>query len=772
MRPAVRLPRMLLRRVETSSPPKSFHPTAILFKANMDDSLSSDEFDELADLGHPLTNYRPPNLVDGDTNNHNNNNNNHSNSYNNNDNSNNEDNRPSKRAKLSSTSALLNRPISPPPLRRRPTTATPKSTPPNPPPPPTSPQSKPTRTTTKRTTKRTLLIPSPFNQTHIPTLPASKNHNTIKLPHLLRPSTLTKLYSFNFMHDLDFLLPHLPASSTPSIYIIHGDWRKDSPSRIHLESQKQKYQTQGYDITLIPAFLKSPTGTHHTKMMITFHDDDTAQVIIHTANMIVKDWESMTQAVWKSPLLHLLPKDKDGRGGEGERKEGTGWNFKKSLLAYLAGYEHRLVKLVEELKGYDFGNVRAVFVGSWPGEHGVNGDEAGLVGWSKAKRVLMRVGRGGGWGVSKVGGCVEKVGGSGEFVMQCSSVATLGAQYMNTTLLPAFTTSRPTGIPNAFTALKSPSSTSLSKSTSSSSSSTSSGLNLAKVNMNSTNISLVFPTAENVRTSITGWIGGSSIFLKSRTEAHKTQLEYLKPMMAVWGRPRVGILDDEVLVEAERGKVLPHIKTYNYFSPPKRVVPNGTSSLSYTDKKTNTTNDDNDGDDANVVKKEEDEDGEEFEREVVAMDWAMITSANLSKQAWGTPVKDKVGTIKVDSYEVGVLVHPGLWKDLLNDAGGSVTMEAVGGRNWVKGDGERMPDDEMDDDSTTTTTTTDSDEEEEGGVRREGDDGEEKGWDDVRVALRLAYDYPLKRYGENDEAWCQDQNYEGQDWTGAIYSDS
>ncbi|KAK6531848.1 hypothetical protein TWF694_003013 [Orbilia ellipsospora] len=683
MRPG-RLPRLLLRRVETSSPPKSFRPTAILNKSNMDNSLSSEELT----LDHPLANYSPPNLLD----------------ENDNDND-----RPSKRAKLSSTSSL-NRSISPPPLRRLK---------------PTPPISNPDIASTSShstITKRTLLIPSPFHQIHIPSLPASKNRNTIKLPHILRASTLTKLYSFNFMHDLSFLLPYVPASTT-AITIIHGDWRKDSPSRLHLESQKAQYEAEGYDITLIPAFLKSPLGTHHTKMMILFHDDDTAQVVIHTANMIVKDWESMTQAVWKSPVLPLLSTDKE------ERKTGTGWNFKRSLLAYLGGYENRLLGLISELKKYDFGSVRAIFVGSWPGEHGVNGDEAGLVGWSKVKRALMRVGRGGGWGVSKVGGRVERVEGSGEFVMQCSSVATLGAQYMNTTLLPTFAASRPEGAVNAFTALKS-----------ASPKSTSSSLGLGRVNMDGTNFSLVFPTAENVRTSITGWIGGSSIFLKSKSEAHRAQLDFLKPMMAVWGRPRVGILDDEVLVEAERGKVLPHIKTYNYFSPKKQVP------------STNISKGNNE-----IGVKVDESDEKEVEKEIVPMDWAMITSANLSKQAWGTPVKDKAGTIKVDSYEVGVLVHPALWKDLLNDKGGRVTMEAVGGRDWIRGDGERM-DDEMDE-------STDSDEEI---VKR---DYAEEGWDNVRVALRLAYDYPLKRYGEGDEPWCQDRNYTEPDWTGVIYSD-
>ena len=34
-------------------------------------------------------------------------------------------------------------------------------------------------------------------------------------------------------------------------------------------------------------------GTHHSKMMVLFRRDETVQVIIHTANMIPRDWRNV-----------------------------------------------------------------------------------------------------------------------------------------------------------------------------------------------------------------------------------------------------------------------------------------------------------------------------------------------------------------------------------------------------------------------------------------------------------------------------------------------
>lgn len=44
------------------------------------------------------------------------------------------------------------------------------------------------------------------------------------------------------------------------------------------------------------------------------------------------------------------------------------------------------------------------------------------------------------------------------------------------------------------------------------------------------------------------------------------------------------------------------------------------------------------------------------------IDWALVTSANLSKQAWGDAAKP-TGQFRIASWEIGVLVWPSLFKD-------------------------------------------------------------------------------------------------------------
>lgn len=44
------------------------------------------------------------------------------------------------------------------------------------------------------------------------------------------------------------------------------------------------------------------------------------------------------------------------------------------------------------------------------------------------------------------------------------------------------------------------------------------------------------------------------------------------------------------------------------------------------------------------------------------MDWALLTSANLSKQAWGDAARS-TGQVRIASWEIGVLVWPALFKD-------------------------------------------------------------------------------------------------------------
>lgn len=109
--------------------------------------------------------------------------------------------------------------------------------------------------------------------------------------------------------------------------------------------------------------------------------------------------------------------------------------------------------------------------------------------------------------------------------------------------------------------------------------------------------------------------------MKLQSAAQQKQLQYLKPYLCHWA----GDQDDDITLgvgkstrpekrEAGRRRAAPHIKTYIQFS----------------DKTT-----------------------------MDRIDWAMITSANLSTQAWGaSPNKD--GEVRICSWEIGVIVWPQL----------------------------------------------------------------------------------------------------------------
>lgn len=88
-------------------------------------------------------------------------------------------------------------------------------------------------------------------------------------------------------------------------------------------------------------------------MMILFRNDDLAQIVIHTANMVAEEWENLTQGVWRSPLLRLLP---SGASRAAQRTQaaqggavGSGAKFKLDLLAYLRAYPKTCAPLISHL---------------------------------------------------------------------------------------------------------------------------------------------------------------------------------------------------------------------------------------------------------------------------------------------------------------------------------------------------------------------------------------------------------------------------------------
>ena len=125
------------------------------------------------------------------------------------------------------------------------------------------------------------------------------------------------------------------------------------------------------------------------QMLILFRHDDTAQVIIHTANMIPFDWTNMTQALWRSPLLPLRKPS-----GPQSVRIGSGSKFKIDLLDYLKAYDGKRTMckpLLEQLSKHDFSEIRAALVASVPSKQSMETGSATSWGWPGLRNALNAV---------------------------------------------------------------------------------------------------------------------------------------------------------------------------------------------------------------------------------------------------------------------------------------------------------------------------------------------------------------------------------------------
>ncbi|EGR51638.1 uncharacterized protein TRIREDRAFT_74635 [Trichoderma reesei QM6a] len=408
---------------------------------------------------------------------------------------------------------------------------------------------------------------SPWQLTRIRDLPEELNRDTVRLRDILDDPLITECWQFNFLHDIPFVLSAFDdmVRNRVQLHVVHGFWKKDDESRIVLSDQAAQF----HNVHLHCAPMPEMFGTHHSKMMVIFRSDDTAQVVIHTANMIPKDWTNMTNAVWRSPRLPRLG-EQDTLFQQGQQLPvGSGTRFKVDLLEYLRQYElyrPTCKQLVDRLVNFDFSSIRAAFIASVPGRHSFRDASRPAWGWAAVQRCLR---------------CVPVERGQSQIVVQISSIATLGAKddWLQRTLFDSLATSLTpnTGRPG---------------------------------------FKVVFPTVDEIRNSIDGYASGRSIHTKIQSPQQIRQLGYLRPILHHWANDSAGgaKLPGEPSISGDSGRdrAAPHIKTYIRFN------------------------------ESNTI------------------DWAMLTSANMSKQAWGEALSSTTGNIRIASWEVGVLVWPGL----------------------------------------------------------------------------------------------------------------
>ncbi|EUC48660.1 hypothetical protein COCMIDRAFT_86721 [Bipolaris oryzae ATCC 44560] len=509
----------------------------------------------------------------------------------------------------------------------------------------------------------THFISSPVQLTRIEKLPSEKNVDTVGLADLLGDPMIKECWNFNYLFDLDFVMQHFDRDvrNMVKVKIVHGFWKGDDKNWIALLETAKRYP----NIELKAAYVPDAFGTHHSKMLILFRHDDTAQVVIHTANMIYRDWANMTQAVWASPLLPFLQHIPSEQSKSTKiHSIGSGERFKIDLLRYLYVYGMQLRALTLQLRSYDFSGIRAAFLGSTPSTQrpSVTSSSNTAFGWLGLDQIL-----------SSIPVKASEASSRPHIVTQISSVATLGAA---PTWLSHFQSilSRCSRIEDS------------EKEEASSSSFTKASKILATQDSNAAEapepkFSIVFPTPAEIRMSLDGYASGGSIHWKFQSNQQQKQLEYMHPLLCHWtpmSRPYPS------QQEAHRGTAAPHIKTYIRFSDETHKT----------------------------------------------IDWALLTSANLSKQAWGEVV-NKHEAIRIQSYETGVVV----WPALFAESGHSSTMVPVFG-----------------------TDTPEA-----------GKYGEEnKG---TVVGFRMPYNLPLVPYSANERPWCATLPYEepdryGYSWPG------
>jgi tyrosyl-DNA phosphodiesterase-1 len=374
-------------------------------------------------------------------------------------------------------------------------------------------------------------------------------------------------------------------------------------------------------------------GTHHSKMMILLRHDETAQIVIHTANMIVRDWANMTQAAWLSPRLPLMKPSQQSSSQE-EAKIGSGAKFKVDFLNYLRAYDTRRATckpIIDELTKYDFSAIRGSLIASVPGRHKLNDPSPTRWGWAAMEQALKAV------PVSQA---------KSDIAIQISSIATLGPtdSWLKNTFFRALSGG------------------------------------LGTFPRNPSDFKVVFPTPDEIRKSLDGYASGGSIHTKISSPQQIKQLAYLKPMFCHWANDSANgaELDSNTPVkEAGRKRAAPHIKTYIRYG--------GKSDQS--------------------------------------IDWALVTSANLSKQAWGEAASN-TEEVRIASYEIGVLVWPGLYAE-------DAVMKA--------------------------TFLTDS----------LADEQVEEG--KAAVALRMPYSLPLQAYGRGEVPWVATASHTEPDWMGQVW---
>uniref|UniRef100_UPI00398F3E44 tyrosyl-DNA phosphodiesterase 1 isoform X2 n=1 Tax=Pristiophorus japonicus TaxID=55135 RepID=UPI00398F3E44 len=402
-----------------------------------------------------------------------------------------------------------------------------------------------------------------FYLTKVSGISAKDNRGALHIKDILSPlfGTIKASAQFNYCIDIPWLMKQYPDEfRMKPLLIVHGEHRL-SKAELHEDAHPypnvrlcQVAPTRFSGVVtgvmethriLLTAKLEIAYGTHHTKMMLLLYDEG-FRVVIHTSNLIHDDWHQKTQGIWLSPLYPRLPEGSSETAGESVT------NFKRDLIDYLTSYRSAgLSEWIAHIKQHDLSETRVYLIGSTPGRH--QGNEKQKWGHLKLRKILSD--------------CASPVANqeSWPLIGQFSSIGSLGADKTKW-LCSEFKES--------LTAL---------------------GQGQRFLSRQQVPLRLVYPTVDNVRTSLEGYPAGGSLPYAIVTAQKQPWL----PSFFRWSAEVTG-----------RSRAMPHIKTYMRASP-----------------------------------------------DFAELAWFVVTSANLSKAAWGTLEKNGI-QLMIRSYELGVLYLP------------------------------------------------------------------------------------------------------------------
>jgi tyrosyl-DNA phosphodiesterase 1 len=461
--------------------------------------------------------------------------------------------------------------------------------------------------------------------------------------------------------------------------------------------------------------------------MVILRHDELAQVIIHTANMIEQDWRNMTQGVWLSPLLSLESPHAGGPASTTIPAIGTGARFKRDFMAYLRQYGTRTTMLVSQLDEYDFSAIRAALVAHVPSKFDGKETEPAvqLWGWPALKRAL------GGITQHQTMRTDPQAVSTPHIICQVSSIASLSDKWIKDVLFSTLSTTSPSSLP--------PPPIISSKKANATPQSLSSSQQQPQPKL-----SIIFPTPQEIRTCLDGYAAGASIHCKLQNAQQRKQFDFMKPYLCHWNgeaaqprslangnstAPTTAGGERSGVGRALRGPAAPHIKTFIRFQ-------HDTSSTPLSENE---------------------------------IEWALLTSANLSTQAWGSAAHGSSGEVRVCSYELGVLVWPGLFLDQEPE---EQRIGEEGNKNAERNESLKrraimLPTFASD---TPTAAQIEAATSRPSPENADGQDNAETEVETIVLGLRMPYDLPLSPYRGGDEVWSAKGSYAEEDRFGRAWN--